>query len=38
MRHVARVKYGGVLAVAYDEYRRLIVDKTIRKWKNSALR
>lgn len=38
MRHVARVKYGGVLAVAYDEYRRLIVDKTIRKWKSSALR
>jgi len=38
MKHIARVKYGGILAVAYDERRRLVIDRTIRKWRNSALR
>ena len=38
MKHIARVKYGGILAVAYDERRRLLIDRTIRKWRNSALR
>ncbi len=38
MKHITRVKYGGILAVAYDERRRLVIDRTIRKWRNSALR
>jgi hypothetical protein len=38
MKHIARVKYGGILAVAYDERRRLLIDRTIRKWRNAALR
>jgi hypothetical protein len=38
MKHIARVKYGGILAVAYDGRRRLVIDRTIRKWRNSALR
>ena len=38
IKHVPRVKYGGILAVAYDEHRRLLIERTIGKWKNSALR
>jgi hypothetical protein len=38
MKHVPRVKYGGLLAVAYDEHRHLILERTTRKWKNSVLR
>ncbi len=37
-KHVLRVKYGGILAVAYDEHRRLVIERTIAKWRNSALR
>ena len=38
VKHVPRVKYGGILAVAYDEHRRLVIERTIAKWRNSALR
>ena len=38
MKHITRVKYGGILAVAYDGRRRLVIDRAIRKWRNSALR
>ena len=38
IKHVLRAKHGGILTVAFDEHRRLVIERTIAKWRNSALR